>query len=127
LGAGAKKESSKVEVDTDAGLAIKKAVARTLPNFSLKLDEENVSKRLKKTEAQLQAILFTTKASTPNSWKAASAAFRNRVAFYDVQGAACPGGELCTRFHVKKLPAVVATIPGKAPQVCACARSLGRR
>lgn len=28
-----------MEVDGEAGLAIKKAVARTLPNFSLKLDE----------------------------------------------------------------------------------------
>jgi hypothetical protein len=35
-----------------------------------------MSKRLKKTEAQLQAVLFTSKSSTPNSWKAASAAFR---------------------------------------------------
>ena len=99
-------------------------------------------------------MLFTSKTSTPNSWKAASAAFRcgstaeggarrcphgcraprregqltaspvhsrarrNRVAFYDVQGAACPDdGELCRRFKVTKVPAVVATVPGKAPQL----------
>lgn len=43
---------------------------------------------------------------------------RNRIAFYDVQGAACPDdSELCKRFEVTKVPAVVATVPGKAPQL----------
>ncbi|KAL2621833.1 hypothetical protein R1flu_002038 [Riccia fluitans] len=87
--------------------AVKDFIARSIPNFSTRVDNQKVTQLVKKLLDIPQAVLFTKKKDTPAIWRALSGLFEKRIKFYDVHVDSQMDTDIREQFGMKSYPAVL--------------------